>query len=268
MQFQKELEIAKQAMQKASKKVLEIYNTNFEVAYKEDKSVITKADLASSEIILSHIQSHFPDDGFLSEEVKDDLSRLEKERVWIIDPIDGTKEFVEKSEEFSIVVALTIRGLPVLGLIAAPCLNEIYYATKNQGAYKQKDDKIEKITPSEKTDPLDFKLVKSKYFATSKLLAFLKAAGFNNVVAVGSALKMCHIARGKIDAYYKFGHCYEWDICAADIILKEAGGLLTDLHGNNILYNKKDTLQKGFLASNGKVHDQLVDLVKTTGTNL
>ena len=140
-----QLKTALQAIQQASKIVMDVYHKRFDVQFKEDQSEVTIADLESDRIIRKILQEKFPNDGFLSEETKDNQERLNKDFCWIIDPLDGTKDFVNHTNEFSINIALSYKHEIILGVIAIPYLDKIYYATYNQGAYKIEKEQITKI---------------------------------------------------------------------------------------------------------------------------
>jgi len=262
MECQSMLYIANKTALKAGKKILEIYKqAEIGVGFKQDKSPVTKADLESNKIIVRGIKKHFPDHGILSEETLDNKERLNKDFVWIIDPLDGTKEFIKKNGEFTVNIALTYKQKPIIGVVYAPALNQLFYASLNKGAFMLDSfGKEHKINVSERAELNKLILVTSRSHASEKIKKI--ADRFSEVMKKGSSLKGCIIAKGDADVYFRLGKTNEWDICAMDLIVKEAGGLVTDLHGKELRYNKKNTLINGFLVSNNQIHEKLLALIK------
>ncbi|MDD5254375.1 MAG: 3'(2'),5'-bisphosphate nucleotidase CysQ [Candidatus Nanoarchaeia archaeon] len=263
MNLEKELKIAREISKKAGEKIIEIYNSpDFEIRIKEDKTPVTKADLAATDIIVNELKKHFPDYGFLTEEEKDNSERLDKEYVWIIDPLDGTKEFIAKNGEFTVNIALVKNKEPILGIIYVPTKKETYYAAKNRGSFYELNNEIKKLNVSDKKLIEEMEVVRSRFNAGEKLLKFLEKTNFREIKVVGSSLKGCLIARGDADIYYKFGSIHEWDICAMTLVLEEAGGTITDLEGKRLVFNKESPSFEGFIASNNKIHQELVRIGK------
>ena len=246
-----ELEIAKELSFQASKEILEIYQTDFKVEYKDDKSPLTEADKKSNEIIVNGLLKNFSDYAILSEEYEDDKSRLNNKWCWIIDPLDGTKEFLKKNDEFTINIALSYEHRTVLGVVFIPVTNEMYYACVNNGAYYQKNDLIKKIKVSDKTNNLI--LMKSRSHSSDKLTELIESnkSLIKEVKSSGSSIKGCKIAEGKADIYYRFGPTMEWDTAAVHCIVEEAGGVFKQLDDTEMFYNRKNSLNnKGFYILN------------------
>lgn len=252
MDFSKELYVAKQAAIVAGKKVMEIYNTNFTVEIKEDNSPVTKADLASNTIILNKLKEVFPNYAYLSEESKDDLTRLENDYCFIIDPIDGTKDFVNRTGEFTINIALSYKQEIVMGVIYAPVLEELYYAEKGKGAYKAKNGEHIRLRVSDRTSNL--RVAESRSHKSPKVFQLYEENQdkIEKYYELGSTLKGCFLASGLLEAFYKFGSgTKEWDIATMDIIIHEAGGIFRDLKHQRFKYNKADVYNKnGYYAVN------------------
>jgi len=234
----------------ASKKILEIYNTDFDVEYKEDNSPLTLADKISNQLIVDYLKNKYPEISFLSEEFEDDRSRLNNEWCWIIDPLDGTKEFLKKNDEFTINVALVYKKEAVLGLVFVPVTDEIYFAVKGEGAYFEKNGIIKKIKVSDKKDNLT--LVKSRSHASDDLKNLIEKNSnkINKIIDSGSSIKGCLIARGLADIYYRFGPTMEWDTAAMQCIIEEAGGVFLQINGDKMYYNRKDPKNIGFFVLN------------------
>jgi len=250
----KELRVAQQAAKKAGEEIIKIYNSeDYGIQKKEDNSPVTKADLVANKIIMGILKENFSEDGFLTEEERDSKERLSKERVWIIDPLDGTKDFVAKNGEFTVNIALVINSRPVLGVIYCPVKEEIYYALRGRGSFKGE----RQINVSDNTE--NMKVIRSRNHPDENLLRLIKEMNYKEVV-VGSSLKGCLLAEGKVDAYFRFGSQSEWDICAMSIIIEEAGGKITSPEGNDLKFNQENTRIHGFIASNNKIHDKLLKL--------
>ncbi len=252
MEFSKELYEAKKAAITAGKKVMEIYRTEFKVNYKEDESPVTKADLLANDIIITHLMRAFPQYAFLSEESADDNKRLKNDLCFIIDPIDGTKEFVNKTGEFTINIALAYQQEIVVGVIYAPVLDELYYAERGKGVYKVKEREYTKLEVSSRTSHLRVAESRSHKTEAVKKLYEENKDKIEKYYEVGSTLKGCFLASGNIEAFYKFGlGTKEWDIAAMDLVISEAGGIFLDMNHKKFKYNKKDIYNKyGYYALN------------------
>lgn len=250
--FDKELQCAMDAAYAAGEKIMEIYSKDFVVCYKDDTSPVTEADVASNTIILECLTSMFPEDGMLSEEVVDDESRFDKKRFWVIDPLDGTKEFIKKNDEFAVNIALIVDGKIVLGVVYLPVKKTVYYAVDGEGAYKKAldDEQIMELHVSERVKP--YHLLISRSHPSKRTQKFLShnADVILSVTEMGSSIKGCLIAEGSYDVYYNFGLSMKWDTCAMECIVKEAGGYLKRLDDCDIDYMENDKLNKGFYIIN------------------
>jgi 3'(2'), 5'-bisphosphate nucleotidase len=247
--YNQELKVAIDAIKKASKVVMDIYHDDFTINIKNDNSEVTNADIASENLIREELHKHFPTYSILSEETADDLERIDNDYCWIVDPIDGTKDFVNKTDNFAINIALAYKNEIVLGMISVPCKKLIYYAIKGQGAYKITNDNIEKIHVSKNVDKLT--MVTSKFFSKGNS-KYENDKLINKMVSIGSSYKACLIAEGQADICIKEDpYTKEWDTAPSEIILREAGGIMTNLFGEVIKYNKKDVYNhEGFIIAN------------------
>ncbi len=255
----RELELAIKAAKLAGESILEVYQNDFSVNYKKDESPVTEADVRANQIILEILKTAFPEDAFLSEEVSDDSSRFEKERCWIIDPLDGTKEFIKKNGEFSVSIGLMEKGKIVLGVIYIPVRKRSYYAVKGGGAYRMEgESKPIKLKVSHRTKP--FNLLVSRSHPSKKTLALQAYLGESilSVAEMGSAIKGCLIAEGLFDVYYNFGYSMKWDTCAMECIVHEAGGIMRKLNGESIDYSEVNLQNYGFFIVNNEAN--IVDL--------
>lgn len=252
MDFSKELYEVKKIAIIAGKKVMEIYQKDFKINYKEDESPVTIADIQANDIIISRLKEKFPDYAILSEESADDEARLTNDYCFIVDPIDGTKEFINKTGEFTINIALAYKQEVVLGVIYVPVLEELYFAEKGKGAYKVKEQTTTRLYVSQRKEGLRVAESRSHKSEAVKQLYEENKNNIEKCYEVGSTLKGCFLASGVLDAFYKFGlGTKEWDIAAMDIIIHEAGGIFKDLNREKFKYNKKDVYNKhGYFAVN------------------
>ncbi len=252
MNFSKELYEAKKAAITAGKKVIEIYRTEFTVDYKEDESPVTIADITANNIIVKCLKEAFPNYAILSEESADDFERLYNDYCFIIDPIDGTTEFVNKTGEFSINIALAYKNEVVMGLIYVPVLEELYFAEIGKGSYKIKKRNTTKLCVSNRIYNLRIARSRSHKTEQAKQLYEENKNKIEKQFEIGSTIKGCFLASGMLEAFYKFGvGTKEWDIAAMDLIITEAGGVFKDLNHKRIKYNKKDVYNKnGYYALN------------------
>ena len=234
----------------AGEVILNYYNENVDVIYKDDKSPLTKADLASHKIITDSIKKITPDIPILSEEEFIDWKIRKKwKKYWLIDPLDGTKEFIKKNDEFTVNIALIENNRPILGVIYTPALNELFYSIKNFGSYKILTKKklntlkeAKRISINKKKSN-KIKIVGSRSHSNPILDKWINK-NFNefDILQKGSSLKFCLIAEGSADIYPRFGPTSEWDIAAGHIILEEAGGKLKSIDNKEILYNEKENI--------------------------
>ena len=242
------LDICNVAIQ-AGNEILNFYNNDIEVTHKEDLSPLTKADLASNKIILESLNNLNSNIPILSEESLVDWSiRKNWKKYWLVDPLDGTKEFIKKNGEFTVNIALIENNNPTLGVIYIPAKSLLYLAEKNKGSFKSntKDilenlDGIQKIVVSDKTNRT--RIIGSRSHSNATFDNWVKEKFPNaDIVQAGSSLKFCLIAEGKADIYPRFGPTSEWDIAAGHIIVNEAGGKIRTFQNNSIKYNTKENI--------------------------
>lgn len=253
-----ELNTAKELALRAGGAILNIYNDCFEVEYKEDQSPITLADRKADDIIVSSLKERFPHHAILSEESEDDKSRLSNEWCWIIDPLDGTKEFIKKNGEFTVNIALAYKNKVVLGVIYIPVTGELYYAAQGIGAFYDYKGNTETIKVSNRTK--DLRLVKSRSHATDKLNNLIEKNKnkIADIKGAGSSIKGCLIAKGEAEIYYRFSLTKEWDTAAMHCIVEVAGGVFRQMDHSPMLYNRENTLNdKGFYILNNSLNSLL-----------
>jgi 3'(2'), 5'-bisphosphate nucleotidase len=248
---------------KAGALIMEIYDTSFEVKTKADDSPVTQADLISNAYIIKELKRFYPEVFILSEESKDDLNRLREEWLFVVDPLDGTKEFIKHNGQFTVNIALIYRHHPILGVIVAPALKKIYSALKDMGSYEDNDIELNRcLCVSNKLIDLNF--VGSASHQSQEEEKFLEehAHHIRERKQLGSSLKGCMVASAEADVYYRFGKTSEWDTAAMQIIVEEAGGIFREMDGNPMIYNRFNVInEKGFFAVNRKeniwIHSKL-----------
>lgn len=250
MNYDKELKVALEAAYKAMEVIMEVYSRPFDVEIKDDDSPVTEADKKSDLMIRQLISENFPHHTFLTEEGADDKKRLDAEYVWIIDPLDGTKDFVDHDDEFAVNIALVRNHLPVLGVVAVPVTGVIYYAVRGEGAYVIYDRGIDPVRIHVSDRIQDLTLLSSVYHENEdeKQLAVMFKDRITTTLHVGSAIKACLIASGKAEVSFRFNpNTKEWDTCAPQIVVEEAGGIFCEPDGTPIRYNRQDVYnRKGF----------------------
>ena len=268
--LEKELEAAIELARKSGAAIMEFYKsgvkTEEKIGVDSFSEPVTIADRTASKIIVEGLSAEFPDDGILSEEEFDDQQRLGKKRVWIIDPLDGTSGFVGKNGDFAVQIGLAERGTSILGVVFLPFENVLYFATYGGGAFVIENDEPQKrLRVSEKTDFGEMLLASSRNHRSPRMNKIVGKFGLKREVQRGSVgLKIGLIAQQFADLYIHLSpRTKHWDTCAPEIILREAGGEMTDLFGGKIIYNTPDVQNhNGILASNGVSHDSAVKNLK------
>ena len=259
-QFAHELEVATYLARQAGKVVMTHYHGDVVVEYKDEREPVTVADREADQLIRAGLRDAFPADGLLSEEAEDDPERLARKRVWIIDPVDGTTEFIDKTGEFVVQIALTVTGQPVLGVLYGPVHDQLYYAVRGQGAFAVHDGRLTALHVSQQPDLGQMCLVASRSHYAGFVEAARRRLGIDSVRRLGSVgLKIGQLSQGDCDLYLASRVCKEWDLCAPHAVLLEAGGVLTDLWGRVPVYNQALVSEcRGVAASNGQAHGQIL----------
>lgn len=242
------LETILETMRQASEEIMKIYSQDFQVAQKQDNSPLTQADQISHQIITEFLEEHTPQIPVISEE--DDLPDYETRKTWkyfwLLDPLDGTKEFIDKNGEFTVNLALMEGSQPILGIIQAPALDTVYWAEKGKGAFKR-EKLTQKIQVRKGILQKDLIAAISRSHLAPEDKKMLEKYKIKQTIAMGSALKFCLLAEGKADFYYRFNPTMEWDTAAGQILVEEAGGVVLNELGKTFSYNKKTLLNGSFL---------------------
>lgn len=254
MMFEKELEAMILAAKKASKEVMAIYRRGFHVSIKEDDSPVTDADLASNRVIRGML-SPFSDVAWLSEEDADDRSRLAKNKLFVVDPLDGTSDFVNRDDSFGINIALVYERRPVVSVLAVPAKNLIVYASKGNGSYLLEEGKDPiRLHVSDRLDRLVWLTSKTHCSEEDKKIIEKNRNRIDKVVPLGASTKAVEIARGNADVSIRYtDSTKEWDVCASDLVVTEAGGIFVDVKGRTFVYNREDVYNRdGYCMFNRK----------------
>ena len=257
-----ELDVAIKAANEAVDVVLDIYQRDFKTTTKKDDSPVTEGDLKSNEVIKEILSQ--TEHSILSEEDIDDKSRLSKDTVWIIDPLDGTSDFIDKTGEFTIMIALIKNKKPILGVIGWPTEKTLFVAQKGSGAFRYSNGKWDRLSVTKITEISKCRTVGSRHHLSEKEKSFIKKLGIDDFTSIGSSLKVAKISSGEAEAYITTTNkMKEWDSAASYCIISEAGGKMTDMSGNDITYNNKEVHHKnGILVTNGLVHEKIVEEYK------
>lgn len=254
MMWNEELEVAKKAAREAGTAIMEVYNGKIpaQIEYKSDNSPLTAADKAANRIIVDALSRSFPHYAILSEEEKDHRERLTNEYCFVVDPLDGTKEFVKRNGQFTVNIALAYKQESVMGVIFVPVTGELYYAARGMGAYAEKTEgAVQKLSVSDHTDHSALRVVMSNSHGCAQMDELIQKYQLTNFVKIGSSLKGCMVASGEADVYYRFNPTMEWDTAAMQCIAEEAGAIFRQMDGTPMLYNREDSRNsKGFYIIN------------------
>jgi len=245
MSYQRELQVALDAAREAGDILLRHYHGGTESWEKSENNPVTLADLESDRAIAARLRAAFPDDGMLSEESLSDPMRVQKRRVWIIDPMDGTKEFTKKIPEFAVSIALVENGEPVMGVVLNPAADVSVWASKGDGTFL--DGKRVRVSS---VDRLEDSVMIASRTEISREKFKNHEDWFGEIRPVGSiAWKLACIAYGEGDLNISLAPKNEWDVCAGDVLVREAGGIYTAFDGSTRVYNQADPLIEAFMAA-------------------
>ncbi len=263
MNLERELAVAKEAAVKAGYAIMDVYENaeDMQITYKDGDMPLTAADKASNRIIVDALKKAFPEYAILSEEEKDDLSRLNNDYCFVVDPLDGTKEFIKRNGQFTVNIALSYKHKSVMGVIYVPVTGELYYAAQGQGAYLDtKEQTGKKLQVSECTDISKVRMVMSSSHGCEQMDRLLEKYHISNFVKMGSSLKGCVVAKGEAELYYRFNPTMEWDTAAMQCIVEEAGAVFRQMDDTPMLYNREDSLNaKGFYIINSMDNKLVLD---------
>ncbi len=261
------VEIICNIARQAGDAIMAIYEGDHAVEYKDDKSPLTAADKASHEVIVAGVQKNFPNIPILSEEGKDIPYEERKDwnRFWLVDPLDGTKEFIKRNGEFTVNIALIENNQPVLGVVYVPVQEKLYLGVVGEGAWIQKQGSrsqesgsslepatlnLQPIQVRQADNDKGLTVVMSRSHSSLELEEYLKNINVAEAMPVGSSLKLCVVAEGKADLYPRLGPTMEWDTGAGHAVVVAAGGSVRTLQGDDLVYNKNNLLNPYFFVKN------------------
>lgn len=228
----------------AGLRIMEVYDTDFDVSHKDDNSPLTAADMAAHNTIIEGLNRLTPELPVLSEESTEIpfTERSSWQRYWLVDPLDGTREFVKRNGEFTVNIALIDNHKSVLGVVYTPVTGVTYYAARGTGAFKQTPGN-EAVSIHARRKPADSTIIAgSRSHRGDSLNAFLERIGEYDIISMGSSLKSCLVAEGRADIYPRLGPTSEWDTAAAQCVVEEAGGMLTTTDMQPLRYNTKESI--------------------------
>jgi 3'(2'), 5'-bisphosphate nucleotidase len=252
---QQQLEALCQIACDAGDAVMAVYRTDFAAQYKADASPLTEADLRADAIIRQRLEAEFAGVFTLSEE-SSSAEQGGRETFFLVDPLDGTKEFLKRSDEFTVNIALIHQGQPIAGVVLAPALGELFYAATGLGAWKRSSAGTVPLQVATYVGARALRVMGSRSHGTDALAAWLaKLPCQHSFVAAGSSLKFCRIAEGIADVYPRFGPTCQWDTAAAQCVLEVAGGAVTDMQGRRLCYGlDRPILNPEFVATGVSPH--------------
>lgn len=263
--YSHEIRIAVDVAREAGAAILEFYRGPLEVAQKydrDDREPVTKADLIANQLIVERLRAEFPNDGILAEESEDTTERLGRTRVWMIDPLDGTTGFIAGNGDFAVQIGLAVNGKSILGVVYQPLTGILYHALQGEGAWVERPKQpVQRAVTSTHTDVHSMRLAASRSHRSPRMDQVVKAFGVKEEVRRGSVgIKIGLIIEQQCDFYIHLSpRTKQWDTCAPEVILTEAGGKLTDLFGRPLLYNVPEVQNRnGLVASNGPAHDRII----------
>lgn len=263
--LERELEISLRLARDAGAAILDLYRKPIEIEQKDsfsDREPVTEADRVANDLIVSGLQREFPDDGILAEESVDTAQRLAKQRVWMVDPLDGTTGFIDGNGDFAVQIGLAQNGEAVLGVVYQPVTGVLYRAVRGQGCWIERPNFMpERATVSTQNELHLMRLAASRSHRSPRMDRVVKSFDVKEEVRRGSVgIKVGLICEQQCDLYVHLSpRTKQWDTCAPEIILHEAGGQITDLFGQPLRYNVPEVQNRnGLVASNGVIHAGLV----------
>jgi len=266
-EFDREIKVACELAREAGAILMAHYHSPFLVEQKinalQEIEEVTAADREANDLIVHRLLTEFPDDGILAEESKDTERRLEKERVWLIDPMDGTKNFIQRDGDFAVQIGLAVAGQVVAGVVYQPERDKLYRASRGEGAWiENKDRAPRRMSVSRRINAREMVLASSRSHRSPRMERVVNLIGFKSEVRRGSVgVKIGLITEQQADIYLHLSpSTKQWDTCAPEIILREAGGRLTDLFGQPLRYNGvRIDNRNGIVATNGAAHDMVIE---------
>jgi 3'(2'), 5'-bisphosphate nucleotidase len=264
-----EMRIALELAREAGAAILDLYEGPLQIEQKtsaDDREPVTQADRLANEIIVARLQREFPDDGILAEESIDTSHRLDKGRVWMVDPLDGTTGFIDGNGDFAVQIGLAENGVCVLGVVYQPLTGVVYRAVRGCGTWIERTGfKPEQGRVSNQREISNMRLAASRSHRSPRMDKVVQALGLREEILRGSVgIKIGLIVEQQCDLYVHLSpRTKQWDTCAPEVILREAGGRITDLFGRALRYNHVDVQNRnGVVASNGISHERVIEMLR------
>ncbi len=272
-EFEQELRAGVELARRAGEAALQFYGKPMRVEHKDEfDEPVTQADRTVNELIVRALRERFPEDGILAEESVDTSRRMGRERVWMIDPIDGTKGFIAGTGDFCVQIGLAVEGRAALGILYAPATDVLYWAARGHGAWvlrptseADRSSKAERLGVTTETEPTRMRIAESRSHRGPRMESVVRALGVRAEVRSHSVgIKVGLLVERQADLYIHLsGKTKQWDTCAPEAVLAEAGGRMTDLWGDPLRYNTADVLNRnGLLSSNGAAHEAVVERLR------
>lgn len=266
-EYERDLRVAVELARAAGAAALEFYGGPLRVEHKGALAEpVTQADKVANELIVRGLREAFPDDGILAEESVDTARRLGRDRVWMVDPLDGTKGFIAGSGDFAVQIGLAVAGESVLGVVYQPVPDVLYHAARGRGTWVVRPQlEPTRLRVSEHTEIARMRLAASRAHRSQRMDAVVRALGITEEVRRDSVgVKVGLIAERQCDLYIHLsGKTKQWDTCAPEAVLREAGGSMTDLFGQPLLYNTPDVWNhNGIVATNGVAHEAVIERIR------
>ena len=259
-----ELQTARDLALQSGALLLEHYAEEPSVEWKGKNDPVTAADRAASRFIVEQLRKRFPNDAILSEEEKDDLNRMQNSRVWVIDPMDGTKEFIARRGEFAVMIGLALNGVAQLGVVYQPTEDKLYSAAFGEGVTLSERGAVRHLQVSTTADFTQATMALSRSHLSESTESIRKKLGIQRTIQTGSiGVKVGLICEGRADVYFQGRGTSLWDTCAPEAILHEAGGRMTDSLGHPFRYDVAEVRNlQGVIATNGTLHERVVETVR------
>ena len=270
-ELDRRLHLLQEIATQAGKAAMQFYNDKLEIEWKGKGNPVTAADHAANEVILAALHRHFPGEPVLSEESQDDMSRLGKEVVWVVDPLDGTKEFIARNGEFAIMIGMIEGGRPVLGVVNQAATQSVYFGALGLGAWLSKPGGSRALRVSEIATHSQLRMVASRSHFPANVERVRRCLGIHEILRSGSVgLKCGLIARGECEVYlHPSSKVNLWDSCGPAAILTAAGGVMTDIKGDPLDYGAVDVRHRnGLVATHGRMHEQIIAAIVQEGVQV
>lgn len=264
MAYERELDIARQLAREAGALLLQYRDNVGAVIDKGGNSPQSEADRASNRLLVEALHSHFPEDGILAEESPDTMRAHTHRRVWVIDPLDGTREYLEGIDQFVVQIGLVVDGRPQMGVVYQPSSDRLYYGIVGEGAWLEHEGATTPLHVSERSDLATFRAVVSRSHGEGITDEMLKRLGITEVARIGSVgMKVAALLEQRAEVYiHPSPHTKLWDTAAPEAVLTAAGGIMTDCHGRPLVYSADVVKNRyGVVASNGRAHRKIISIV-------